>query len=83
MRNTADVTGGKLMPMLFQSMSGVSAVNPLVTLYGIHGRRGKVPFFCSILDTYVFIKNYKRKKNKKSLITLSSITYLMVFMKIA
>jgi hypothetical protein len=32
MRNTADVTGGKPIAVLLQSISGVSAVNPLVFL---------------------------------------------------
>jgi hypothetical protein len=30
MRNTADVTGGKTIAVLLQSISGVSAINPLV-----------------------------------------------------
>jgi hypothetical protein len=30
MRNTADVTGGKPIAALLQSISGVSAINPLV-----------------------------------------------------
>jgi hypothetical protein len=30
MRNTADVTGGKPIAVLLQSISGVSAINPLV-----------------------------------------------------
>jgi hypothetical protein len=29
MRNTADVTGGKPIAVLLQSISGVSAINPL------------------------------------------------------
>jgi hypothetical protein len=33
------------------SISGESAVNPLVAIYDIHGRKGKVLFFCSVLDT--------------------------------
>jgi hypothetical protein len=36
MRNTADVTGGKPIAVL-QSISGVSAINPLVAFYDIHG----------------------------------------------
>jgi hypothetical protein len=30
MRNTADVTGGKSIAVLLQSISGVNAINPLV-----------------------------------------------------
>jgi hypothetical protein len=37
MRNTADVTGGKPIAVLLQSISGVSAINPLVAFYDIHG----------------------------------------------
>jgi hypothetical protein len=29
----------------------VSAVNPLVAFYDIHGRKGEVLFFCSVPDT--------------------------------
>jgi hypothetical protein len=36
-RNTADVTGGKPIAVLLQSISGVGAINPLVTFYDIHG----------------------------------------------
>jgi hypothetical protein len=49
MRNIADVTGGKLIAVLLQSISGVSAINPLVAFYDIHGGKREVPFilFCS------------------------------------
>jgi hypothetical protein len=33
MRNTADVTGGKPIAILLQSISGVSAINPVVAFY--------------------------------------------------
>jgi hypothetical protein len=33
MKNTADVTGGKPIADLLQSISGVSAINPLVAFY--------------------------------------------------
>jgi hypothetical protein len=38
MRNTADVTGGEPIAVRWQSISGVSAVNPLVASYDILGR---------------------------------------------
>jgi hypothetical protein len=38
MKNTADVTGGKLIAVQLQSISGVAVVNPLVAFYGVHGR---------------------------------------------
>jgi hypothetical protein len=43
MRNTANVTGGKPVAVLLQSISGVSAINPLVAFYDIHGRKREVP----------------------------------------
>jgi hypothetical protein len=38
MRNTADVTGGKPIAVLLESIAGVSAINPLDFFYDIHGR---------------------------------------------
>jgi hypothetical protein len=46
MRNTADVTGGKPIAVLLQAISGVNAINPLVALYDIHGRKREVFFYC-------------------------------------
>jgi hypothetical protein len=51
MRNTADVTGGKPIAVFLQSISGVSAINPLVALYDIHGGKRKVLFFYFVPDT--------------------------------
>jgi hypothetical protein len=39
--NTADVTGSKPIAIWSQSLSGVSAINPLVAFYDIHGRKNK------------------------------------------
>jgi hypothetical protein len=50
MRNTADVTGGKPIAVWSQSIPGVSAVNPLVAFYDIHGRKGEVLFFYFVPD---------------------------------
>jgi hypothetical protein len=48
MRNTADVTGGKPIAVLLQSISGVSAINPLVAFSDIHeGKREVLYFFLS------------------------------------
>jgi hypothetical protein len=49
MRNT-DVTGGKPIAVLLQSMSGVGAINPLVAFYDIHGGKRKVLFFYFVPD---------------------------------
>jgi hypothetical protein len=44
-KNTADVTGGKPIAVLLQCISGVTAINPLVAIYDIHGRKGEVLFY--------------------------------------
>jgi hypothetical protein len=53
---------GKPNAALLQSMSGVSAVNPLVAFYDIHGRKGEVLFFLSATDTtqhfFAYYLNY-------------------------
>jgi hypothetical protein len=56
MRNTANVTGGKLIAVPSQSISGVSAVNPLVTFYDIHGRKGEesILFFVPVTTRYSY-----------------------------
>jgi hypothetical protein len=57
MRNTADVTGGQPIAVLLQSISGVSAINPLVALcplvafYDTHGGKREVLFFYFVPDT--------------------------------
>jgi hypothetical protein len=51
MKNTADVTGGKPIAVLLQSISGVSAINLLVAFYDIHGGKRKVLFFYFVPDT--------------------------------
>jgi hypothetical protein len=51
MRNTADVTGGKPIAILLQSISGISAINPLVAFYDIHGGKREVLFFCFVPNT--------------------------------
>jgi hypothetical protein len=50
MRNTADVIGGKPIAALLQSISGVSAINPLVAFYDIHEGKREV-FFYFVPDT--------------------------------
>jgi hypothetical protein len=51
MRNTADVTGGKPIAVILQSISGVSAINPLVAFYDIYGGKREVLFFYFVPDT--------------------------------
>jgi hypothetical protein len=51
MRNTADVTGGKPIAVPLHSISGVSAINPLVAFYDIHGEKREVLFFYFVPDT--------------------------------
>jgi hypothetical protein len=49
LRNTADMTGGKPIAVLSQSISGVSAINPLVAFYEKkEGKeRGAILLFCT------------------------------------
>jgi hypothetical protein len=58
-RHSADVTGGKPIAVWLQSISGVSAVNPLVAFYDIHGGKIEVLFFYFVPDTTrdIFITN--------------------------
>jgi hypothetical protein len=49
--NTADVTGGKPITVLLQPISGVSAINPIVAVYDIHGGKREVLFFHFVPDT--------------------------------
>jgi hypothetical protein len=51
MRNTADVTGGKPIAVSLQPISGLSAINPLVAFYDIHGGKRVVLFFYFVPDT--------------------------------
>jgi hypothetical protein len=45
------MTGGKPIAVLLQSISGVSAINPLVAFYDIHGGKREVLFFYFVPDT--------------------------------
>jgi hypothetical protein len=45
------MTGGKPIAILLQSMSGVSAIDPLAAFYDIHGGRREVLFFYFVTDT--------------------------------
>jgi hypothetical protein len=65
MKNTADVTGGKPIAVLLQSISGVIAINPLVAFYDIHGGKREVLFFYFVPDTtrdltcdFIIVYNY-------------------------
>jgi hypothetical protein len=50
MSNTADVTDGKPIAVLLQSISDVSAINPFA-FYDIHGGKREVQFFYFVPDT--------------------------------
>jgi hypothetical protein len=45
------VTDGKPIAVWSQSISGVSAINPLVAFYDFYGRKREVLFFYSVPDT--------------------------------
>jgi hypothetical protein len=59
--NTADVTGGNPIAIWLQSISDVSAINPLVVFYDIHGRARELLFFYIVPDT----TPDKRTKHKR------------------
>jgi hypothetical protein len=68
MKNTADVTRGKPIAVLLQSISGVSAINPLVAFYDIHGGKREVLFFYFVPDTTrdIIIIRASQKQMRKS-----------------
>jgi hypothetical protein len=51
MKNTADVTGGKPIAVLLQSISGVSSINPLGAFNDIYGGKRVVLLFYFVPDT--------------------------------
>jgi hypothetical protein len=51
MKHTADVTGGKPIAVLLQSILGVSAINALVAFYDVHGGKREVLFFYVVPGT--------------------------------
>jgi hypothetical protein len=71
--NTADVTGGKSIAVSSQSISGVSAVFPLVAFYDIHGRKKEVLIFYFILNTTLdndLVIEYKSRIPQSSVICI-------------
>jgi hypothetical protein len=52
------VTGGKPIAVLLQSISGVSAINPLVAFYDTHLGKREVLFFYFVPDTTRDLLNY-------------------------
>jgi hypothetical protein len=66
MSKTADGTGGKPIDVLLQPISGVSAINPLVAFYDIHGGMKEVLFFYFVPDTtrdYWYYLQYSNMKH--------------------
>jgi hypothetical protein len=58
MRNTADVTGGKAIAVLLQSISVVSAIDPLVAFYDTHrGKRESYFVPDTTRDKYTLFRN--------------------------
>jgi hypothetical protein len=73
MRNTADVTGGKPIAVLLQSISSVSAISPLVAFYDIHGGKREVLFFYFVPDiTRDLIHNFPHTKTKLKILLVST-----------
>jgi hypothetical protein len=75
MRKSADVTGGKLIVVLLQSILDVSAINPLVAFYDIHGRKREMLFFYIVPDT---TREFIIKKH----IDFQKFIYRLIFFKI-
>jgi hypothetical protein len=61
MRNTADVTGGKPIAVLMQSISGVSDINPFIAFYDIYRGKREVLFFYFVPDTTRDIYHERRQ----------------------
>jgi hypothetical protein len=65
MKNTANVIGVKPIAVLLQSISGVSAIHPLVAFCNTHGGKREVLFFYFVpdttqdLDTRLLIRTYR------------------------
>jgi hypothetical protein len=83
MRNTADVTGGKPIAVLLQSILGVSAINPLVAFYDIHGGKRQVLFFYFVPDpkrdysfALTYLNNNKLACSVKERAYLNILNYL-------
>jgi hypothetical protein len=80
MRNTADVTGGKPIAVWLQPISGVSAINPLVVFYVIHGGKKEVLFFYFVPDTTLvpLFKDHSRQIKDPNLISGDDIHTVMI-----
>jgi hypothetical protein len=82
MRNIANVIGGKPNAVQSQSISGVSAIYPLVAFYDIHARKREVLLFYFVPDATRAnkpnIKEIKRRTNAVAFIE----TYLFTFLSI-
>jgi hypothetical protein len=66
MGNTAEVTGGKPIVVLLQSISGISAINPLIAFGDIHGGKTVVLFFYFVPDTTRNYNNYYKEIKVKN-----------------
>jgi hypothetical protein len=51
MNNAADVKGSNPNAVLLQLITGVSAINPLVAFYDIHGAKSEELLFYFVPDT--------------------------------
>jgi hypothetical protein len=64
------VTGGKPIAVLLQPISSVSAINPLVAFYDIHGGKREVLLFC---PGHHIVHTTLQKKNTLHIFRLSEI----------
>jgi hypothetical protein len=82
MQNTADVPGSSPIAVLLQSILGVSAINPLVAFYDIHGGKREVLFFYFVPDTtrdfiHTFMYLFSTINKPKSFYYISGVVYVV------
>jgi hypothetical protein len=79
MSNTPDVIGDKLIFVC--SQSGVSATNPLVAFYNIHGRKTEALFFYFVPNSTQDLETYNIKYDigNNNDINICSAMSLLVF----
>jgi hypothetical protein len=78
-KNTADVTGGKPIAVLLQSFSGVSAINPIVAFYDIHGGKREVLFYYFVPDTTREFENLNTQHYITYYYYITFIQHLIIF----
>jgi hypothetical protein len=79
MKNTAGVAGGKDIAVLLQSISGVSAINPLVASYVIHGGNNAVIPSLPDFNGKMSLNYYKCYKLRLSIFIINYVLLSLMF----